>query len=338
MARPVLIVAQAGDLHTLAVMQALQQRGVAAEWIDSADLGGALRLSCSLDGEAAATLALPAGRRLSLAEFGCVWWRRPQRPPTPADLDEPTREFIRNEWEHFLYGLEAFVDARWVNSPAASQRASRKAIQLIQARALGLRVPRTLISNDPDEVLKLAADAPPLVYKRLGTTGRADTLTRLLADADLQRLHTLPACPAIFQECIPARLDIRVTVMGRKLYAVEIDSQSGDAPLDWRLDHGVGMRPHELDPDTELRLLALTRQLGLAYGAIDLRLTPEGEYVFLEINPGGQFLFLELVTGLPLSQHLAEFLADDGGEAPHPDSQLAAAPVFSPETGAGASP
>jgi hypothetical protein len=47
------------------------------------------------------------------------------------------------------------------------------------------------------------------------------------------------------------------------------------------------------------------RGLGLEYGAIDLRLTPDGEYVFLEVNPAGQFLFVEHACGLPVSRVLA---------------------------------
>jgi D-alanine-D-alanine ligase-like ATP-grasp enzyme len=48
--------------------------------------------------------------------------------------------------------------------------------------------------------------------------------------------------------------------------------------------------------------------LGLRYGAIDLRLTPQGEYVFLEINPGGQFLFCEIHAGVPITRKLAAAL------------------------------
>jgi glutathione synthase/RimK-type ligase-like ATP-grasp enzyme len=60
------------------------------------------------------------------------------------------------------------------------------------------------------------------------------------------------------------------------------------------------------------RLLALTASFGLIYGAIDLRLTPEGEYVFLEINPAGQWLFIELRTGQPITDALvAHLIAHD---------------------------
>ena len=49
--------------------------------------------------------------------------------------------------------------------------------------------------------------------------------------------------------------------------------------------------------------------LRLAYGAIDLRRTPEGDYVFLEINPAGQWIFVEEKTGQPMTDAMAKLLA-----------------------------
>ncbi|MNC96757.1 hypothetical protein D3C83_142150 [compost metagenome] len=46
----------------------------------------------------------------------------------------------------------------------------------------------------------------------------------------------------------------------------------------------------------------------LNYGAIDLILTPEGRYVFLEINPVGEFFWLESYPGLPISAAIADVL------------------------------
>lgn len=49
-------------------------------------------------------------------------------------------------------------------------------------------------------------------------------------------------------------------------------------------------------------------KLGLAYGAIDFVVTPEGEYVFLEVNPSGQFLWADYEAGLPLLDAMCEML------------------------------
>jgi glutathione synthase/RimK-type ligase-like ATP-grasp enzyme len=288
----------------------LRSRRQAVECVDYGDLGPDLGLSLCLDAAPEATLRLPDGRRIALSETGTIWWRRPRAPEPPPALDDEAREFVRSEWEHFLEGLEPFTCGRWVNPPAAARRASRKALQLVVAHESGLRVPRTAITNDPDAVRELVASGLPLVYKRVAGSPRPVTATQPLRAEDLERLDALPACPAIFQELIEARVDVRVTAIGDELHAAEIDSQAGASTLDWRFDQTVPFRPHELDEATASRLRETLSRLGLVYGAIDLRLTPEGEYVFLEVNPSGQYLFVELLAGLPLNERMAAFLAD----------------------------
>jgi glutathione synthase/RimK-type ligase-like ATP-grasp enzyme len=49
-------------------------------------------------------------------------------------------------------------------------------------------------------------------------------------------------------------------------------------------------------------------RLGLVFGSIDMILTPQGDYVFLEINPNGQFDFVARLAGLPIYEHLAAML------------------------------
>jgi hypothetical protein len=43
-------------------------------------------------------------------------------------------------------------------------------------------------------------------------------------------------------------------------------------------------------------------------GIVDLKETPDGELVWLEVNPQGQFLFLESLTGQPLASYFADYL------------------------------
>jgi glutathione synthase/RimK-type ligase-like ATP-grasp enzyme len=70
------------------------------------------------------------------------------------------------------------------------------------------------------------------------------------------------------------------------------------------------VRPVELPPTVQTAVLDLQRRLGLSYGAIDMRRTPQGDYFFLEVNPAGQWLFVEVRTGQPISQAVADRLAD----------------------------
>ncbi len=306
----VLIVAPGDDLHARGVRSELARRGASVEWVDISQLDRATALTETIDqGGSDALLRPREGAAIQLSEVDTIWWRRGRPPAAGEDLDEISREFVRQEWRHFIAGLEAVTTrSRWVNPLAANTRADRKSFGLATAAELGLRIPRTAITNDPAAVRELVDHGDPLIYKRLGATAPA-LATMPVGEADLERLETLPNCPAIFQERIDARLDIRVTAIGSELFAAEIESQAGDGALDWRLDHSVPFRPHSLDPEVADRLRELMARLELLYGAIDLRLTPEGEYVFLEVNPSGQFLFVELLAGIPLTERLAGFLA-----------------------------
>jgi len=57
--------------------------------------------------------------------------------------------------------------------------------------------------------------------------------------------------------------------------------------------------------------IRLVERLGLCYGAIDMILTPDGRYVFLEINPSGQYAWIEMQTGLPISAAICDLLLDE---------------------------
>jgi len=56
----------------------------------------------------------------------------------------------------------------------------------------------------------------------------------------------------------------------------------------------------------------LLEKFQLNFGAIDMVLTPNDEYVFLELNPNGQWLWLEHLTGLPISEEMAKLLIKAG--------------------------
>ncbi|NJR75066.1 MAG: hypothetical protein HC773_18390 [Scytonema sp. CRU_2_7] len=117
--------------------------------------------------------------------------------------------------------------------------------------------------------------------------------------------------PNDFQAYIPKRLELRITVVGQQVFAAEIHSQeTNHTRYDWRRydHHKTPYFPHELPPEVEQRCVQLVEKLGLCYGAIDMILTPDGRYVFLEINPNGQYLWIELATGLPISDAICDLL------------------------------
>lgn len=58
----------------------------------------------------------------------------------------------------------------------------------------------------------------------------------------------------------------------------------------------------------EAKLLHLLDRLDINYGAIDIVVTPDGRYVFLEVTPAGEFFWLELYPGFAISDAIADVL------------------------------
>jgi len=178
-------------------------------------------------------------------------------------------------------------------------------------------MPRTLITNNPEDFQEFYQECGgQVVFKTLtqGPLGASEgkgVYTSLVARRHLENLEAIRRVPCLFQEHIPKAVDLRVTVIGPQVFPVEIHSQDQEgAKIDWRkgetsrLKHSL----HQLPPRIEAQCLELLKNLKLEYGAIDLILTPEGEYVFLEINPSGQFAWIEMLTKLPLMDTLADLL------------------------------
>jgi hypothetical protein len=113
-----------------------------------------------------------------------------------------------------------------------------------------------------------------------------------------------------FQAYVPG-VDVRVTVVGRRLFACRIDARRTRSPEDFRpvVDQARHTRCAVPRP-VGAGLLRLMDALGLVYGAADFRVRePDGAWHFLEVNPAGQWLGFEARTGLPITRAVAALLA-----------------------------
>jgi len=312
----ILVVSHQQDKHAAAVLAALARSGTAAALLDLAEFPRRGLVTLSQEGRQRQTLLTGAdGRPIRAEELSAVWWRRPRPYEVDPGLSPEHAAHASAQTHEALSGALASLDVRWMNEPWADARACHKPFQLSVARAVGLRVPDTLVSNDPAEARRfLAARAgQPVALKLLATTRETWQPTRCVEPRDLESLDRLRLAPVILQEYVPG-VDLRVTAVGGRLFAAAIDARRTDSPGDFRMAfEEAEVRPVPLPARLAARLRALLRRLGLAYAAIDLRLPARGEPFFLEANPSGQWLFLEPRTGLPITDAVAGFLA--GGAA-----------------------
>ncbi len=261
---------------------------------------------------------VPAGKlagslaTVSLAdELTGVWCRRPRNITPPEDVFRPEdRVFIRQQWADATLGFLESLSCPIVNRPGADAAAVKPA-QLNAAEAVGLRIPRTLITNDPEAAESFIADLDGEVIHKALLATRTDRFvdTRRWAPEHRDGLATLPLAPAIFQEQIHGPADVRVTVVGTSIFAARLNADPIAQVVDSRLDLDGPYEEHVLPDEVASQLLALMRQFELTYSTVDLKIDHAGEHVFLELNPQGQFLYIEILTGLPISRAMAKLLA-----------------------------
>ncbi len=271
----ILIISANEDVHAQAVMRELARH----------DYAGTRMLNLS-EFPVRHELQFP-DRTVSMKEVSAVWWRRPRPFAIPAEVKDS--EFQRM-WQSSR--------ALWVNNIQRDAAASNKPYQIGLANEIGLRIPETLITSDPEEAREFWAAVPgQVIYQPFTAKLEEQTM------AESVRL-----APVIFQKYVAGK-DLRITVIGDRLFAAETGARIGEYQAGMRPNTGLRCRCHELPPAIQEKLLILMRRLGLEYGAIDMRLTPEGEYVFFEVNPAGQFLYVELATGMKIAAALADHLS-----------------------------
>ena len=313
----ILVVSHPDDPHAARVLELLQRAGHEALLLNLADLPERATLTFDYGRNGAPALDYRRdGTTFDLSHASSAWWRRPQAPDlTPVAGRQDVLAFVDNEWREAINGLWQLIDVPWMNPPALDEVASRKALQLRVASQLGLRTPRTLVTTDPDAARRFIAERGigRTIFKTFSCTHAVWRETRLIRDEELALLEQVRFSPVIFQEFIPASADLRVTIVGDRIFPAAIDSRGTDYEVDFRMSLGQARtEPCELPREVEDRLFALMARLGLVYGAIDLRRTPEGEHVFLEVNTGGEFLFIEDRTDQPIAQAVADWLVQPG--------------------------
>lgn len=309
------------DVHAEEIVAELARRGAPVYFFHTDAFLSACRLSIELDqsGRLSGLLELPTGD-LALDEVKSVWFRGPEI--ALGDLSgqaDTCAGFVRRETEAALFGLLGVLgQAFWVNHPDAVRAAEDKLAQLRVAQSCGLTIPKTLVTNVPQQALDFyemcKGEVIIKTFRRLAFYENG--LERLILTNRVQREHLdqierVRHAPCLFQEYVPKDIELRVTVIGRGVFAAEIHSQrSPTSRVDYRrydFAH-TPYYPHTLPPAVEAACRQVLQHYGLAFGAIDMIRRPDGAYVFLEINANAQFLWVQDLTGMPMREALAELL------------------------------
>lgn len=184
-----------------------------------------------------------------------------------------------------------------------------------------MEVPDTLVTNRADELRSFVAEREAVVTKSfhgsMWTTqhrdGRRQTYANYTAllDPELIDGRSVAVCPSIYQACINKKFELRILLCGSTLMAVKIDSQlSSRTLIDFRPGQSsLPLEEYELPAEVQSKILKFARRLGIVFGSFDFIVTPDEQYVFLEVNEQGQFLWIEENNpDIPILQLVTDFM------------------------------
>jgi glutathione synthase/RimK-type ligase-like ATP-grasp enzyme len=321
------------DLHAIAIQAALHDRfGVDCHFVQTDRLCGSSGLCWSSSNTYAPTLLTASGHPVDVRALDLIWWRRANQIQIPRDIHDPAQvDLITNDCRQALVGLLMNeYGGVWISDPQATRRAENKLVQLKAAKLAGLRVPKTLVSQSPQQIRHFCASLDQqVVVKAVKGTTKVPLLSVKLDNAMLTSDETLQLCPAIYQELIPGKYHVRASCFGDAVYSALIESER----LDWRPNLDVPVSIIDLPKDINTRLRSVLKALGLRMGIFDLKFAEDREPVFLEVNAQGQFLFIEGLCGLKLTDAFCEFLCSAAEEGQRRIEQIVGGDLTFVKTG-----
>lgn len=270
---------------------------------------------------------IPSGEQILLEDIGSVLVRKKAEFSFISnDLGVQEQAYACDETEHTLFGLLYSLDCNWLNHPLAMRGAQYKSEQMQRAIKIGFEIPESIISNQPAAVRNFKKQLKgDMIFKALSSASLAvekvddediqsrGLPTTLISNEDMANIDAVTEVPCYFQSYTNKQYELRVTVVGERVFAARIDSQVNEnTKIDFR-DFSVDI-PYSavvLPEEVEQRCRSFVHSYGLNYGALDIIVTPDNRYIFLENNPGGQFWFIEqLVPELKIMDALAQCLVD----------------------------
>jgi ATP-GRASP peptide maturase of grasp-with-spasm system len=119
--------------------------------------------------------------------------------------------------------------------------------------------------------------------------------------------------PSLIQQAIPKLYELRIFYLNGKVYPMAIFSQSDkQTAVDFRKYNDAKPNRtvrYQLPTEVERNLVELMTKLGLDSGSIDMIVSIEGKFVFLEVNPVGQFGMVSYPCNYYIERDIADYLS-----------------------------
>ena len=328
--KALLVLASRIDAHADAIISQCYDRKAPVVRLDVGDFWpGVSTINWRITNNGSAAILEWDGRRIDSDLVQSIYCRDFVFAKCDPSADIAT-QLVYAEARASLYGFFRCLENHyWMNPPWYDEMADNKPYQMECARNIGLAVPKTLVTNDADTFRRFYEECNRnVIIKQLSEICLIDDselknqehdidptaygfYTNRVLPEHFDNIDEIVLTPCLFQDHIAKKADIRVTVVGDKVFSALIDSQNDqESRVDFRLKPDLPVYHFELPLTVARKLLKLIHSWNLEFAACDFVLTPEEELVFIEANVEGNWLWIEHELGLAISGTIAERLLD----------------------------
>lgn len=318
----ILLITNKGDVTTDFIVKRLKEGNLPFYRLNTEEIGHSVQVSFDINQNQYTLFDKQLNLQVDLTQIKSVYFRRPEIRRHTQDISLAEGNFIQSELQSCLEGLYKILNnAYWINNVFAIRNAENKIYQLLIAKDLGFNIPHSIITNHSDSALKFYkvnnsnCIIKPLKSGLVQYGNEEGVIFTNKIDLNSANVDRVEGCPVYLQKLITKKGDIRVTVIGDKIFSAFIHSQeSKESKIDWRrVNHPLKHSAIQLPANLENKCLALTKQLSLKFAAIDFILGNDGNYTFLEINPNGQWAWIERQLNFEISHEITKILAKEAG-------------------------
>jgi ATP-GRASP peptide maturase of grasp-with-spasm system len=219
--------------------------------------------------------------------------------------------------------LENYLNKRLASLPSSlgdsTHSIINKLFALSTAISCGLNIPQGIITNKKQSLLALREKYGSIITKSILDSvflwDDNDILvhyTEIISEESLDKIPDEFAL-SLFQQAIPKQFELRIFYLKGKFYSMAIFSQSDkQTAVDFRKYNDAKPNRtvrYKLPSEQEEKLGQLMIKLGLDSGSIDMIVSTEGKYIFLEVNPVGQFGMVSYPCNYYIERDIADYLS-----------------------------
>jgi hypothetical protein len=257
-------------------------------------------------------------------EAPVVWHRRGYQQLNPKELQN--YPFAYHLWKeedvvNKFYEKKNYSEKSTYFGGYIEEDQHNKLNDLYLAQKCDFRIPETLITNTKKEIIAFKKKHNKIITKPLKdliTFKEKDFVyssigTFLVEDRYIKQLDDCFAV-SIFQEYIEKEIEIRVFYFDGRFFPMAIFSQNDEkTKIDFRnynFEKQNRYIPFRLGRDITKKLQNFLKYKAINTCSIDLILTPDNDFVFLEINPQGQFSWVSKNCNYYIEKFIAQKLGN----------------------------